>query len=47
MIEDAKFHSRSGVVLTCKEHLIHYYEKFGFENEGISGSEHGVLYGIR
>lgn len=43
MIEDAKLHSRSGVVLTCKEHLIHYYEKFGFENEGISGSEHGAV----
>lgn len=43
MIEDAKLHSRSGVVLTCKEHLIHYYEKFGFENEGISGSKHGAV----
>ena len=41
MIEDVKLHGRSGLVLTCKEHLIHYYEKFGFENEGISGSEHG------
>ncbi len=41
MIEDAKLHRRSGLVLTCKEHLIHYYEKFGFKNEGISGSEHG------
>lgn len=41
MIEDARSHGRSGVVLTCKEHLIRYYEKFGFENEGISGSEHG------
>lgn len=41
MIEDAKSQGRRGVVLTCKKHLIHYYEKFGFENEGISGSEHG------
>ena len=41
VIEDVKIQGRSGLVLTCKEHLIHYYEKFGFENEGISGSEHG------
>lgn len=40
---------RSGVVLTCKEKLISYYEKFGFENEGISASVHGgaVWYDMR
>ncbi|MEA3423416.1 MAG: GNAT family N-acetyltransferase, partial [Bacillota bacterium] len=24
-----------------KEHLVHYYSKFGFANEGISESAHG------
>lgn len=32
---------RKGLVLTCKEHLVHYYAKFGFRDEGISASEHG------
>ena len=32
---------RKTVVLTCKEHLIHYYSRFGFENRGVSGSVHG------
>ena len=40
-IEEAKNQNRYGLVLTCKEPLIHYYEKFGFRNEGISHSEHG------
>ena len=40
-IENAKKENRKGVVLTCKDKLIHYYEKFGFVNEGISGSTHG------
>ena len=35
-IEDARKHGRKGLVLTCKDHLVHYYAKFGFENEGIS-----------
>ena len=48
-IEDAKNQNRYGLVLTCKESLIHYYEKFGFINEGISHSEHGnaVWYQMR
>lgn len=40
-INNARNEKRRGVVLTCKEKLIHYYEKFGFVNEGISGSVHG------
>lgn len=32
---------RKGVILTCKKNLVHYYSKFGFENQGISKSEHG------
>jgi predicted acetyltransferase len=40
-IEDARKRGRKGLVLTCKEKLIAYYAKFGFENEGISESVHG------
>ncbi len=41
-IEDAKKQGRKGLVLTCKDHLVHYYAKFGFENEGLSkNSTHG------
>jgi ribosomal protein S18 acetylase RimI-like enzyme len=32
----AKAEGRKGAVLTCKRELIHYYEKFGFVNEGVS-----------
>lgn len=48
-IEDAKKQGRKGLVLTCKEEKIHYYAKFGFENEGISSSVHGnvVWYQMR
>ena len=41
VIKDAKKKGRKGVVLTCKDKLIHYYAKFGFINEGISKSVHG------
>ena len=40
-IEDARKQGRKGLVLTCKEALIHYYAKLGFVNEGISQSVHG------
>lgn len=40
-IEKARAEGRKGLVLTCKENLIGFYERFGFVNEGISGSEHG------
>jgi len=40
-IADAKLQGRKGLVLTCKEKLLHYYAKFGFVNEGISASTHG------
>ena len=40
-ISDAKAQGRKGLVLTCKDKLIHYYAKFGFENEGVSESTHG------
>ena len=41
VIYDARAQDRTGIVLTCKEPLIHYYEKFGFQKEGISESVHG------
>lgn len=49
VISDAKNQGRKGLVLTCKDKLLHYYEKFGFKNEGISESTHGnvVWYDMR
>ena len=41
MIHSAKSAGRRGVILTCKERLIHYYEKFGYKNIGTSQSVHG------
>ena len=38
---DARAQGRKGLVLTCKDKLIHYYAKFDFVNEGVSASVHG------
>ena len=48
-IDDARRQGRRGVVLTCKDRLVHYYETFGFVSEGVSQSTHGgvVWYGRR
>ena len=35
-IDNAKAQGRKGLVLTCKDGLIPYYSKFGFQNEGVS-----------
>lgn len=40
-IEEAKKDRRKKIFLTCKQHLIGYYEKFGYVNMGISESTHG------
>ncbi len=40
-IEYCRKEGKKGLVLTCKEAKLHYYAKFGFENEGVSCSEHG------
>ncbi len=40
-IQDARAQGRKGVVLTCKDKLVPYYSKFGFQNEGVSESVHG------
>lgn len=49
VIREAREQNRKGLVLTCKAGLLHYYEKFGFVNEGISQSVHGnvVWYQMR
>lgn len=41
-IDDAREQGRAGLVLTCKDKLVHYYAKFGFVSEGKSDkSQHG------
>lgn len=40
-IRQARRENRSGMILTCKKHLISYYEKFGYINLGVSASVHG------
>lgn len=49
VINDSLQAERKGIVLTCKERLVRFYEKFGFVNEGVSGSVHGntVWYQMR
>ena len=49
VIADARAQGRKGCVLTCKDRLVHYYEKFGFRSEGVSESTHGgvVWYAMR
>ena len=49
VVADAKKQGRKGLVLTCKDRLVHYYAKFGFVSEGVSGSTHGgvVWYQMR
>lgn len=42
VIEDARKQGRKGLVLTCKDELIHFYSNCGFVNEGKSDkSNHG------
>ena len=49
VIADTRAAGRKGLVLTCKDRLVHYYAKFGFVSEGVSGSTHGgvVWYQMR
>lgn len=37
----AKQRNKKGIALTCKDHLVHYYERFGFVHQGVSDSTHG------
>lgn len=41
MVGLARERGKAGVVLTCKDHLVGYYGKFGFEDRGDAGSTHG------
>jgi len=49
VISDCKAEGRKGIVLTCKERLLPFYQRFGYVNEGISASDHGsaVWYQMR
>lgn len=40
-IRQSEKEHRAGLVLTCKDRLVHYYASFGFVDEGISESTHG------
>jgi GNAT superfamily N-acetyltransferase len=37
----ARARGKKGLILTCKTHLVHYYEKFGYVNHGVADSTHG------
>lgn len=41
LIEMSRSRGKSAVILTCKEHLIPFYESCGFCNRGVADSEHG------
>lgn len=41
LVEQAREQDRAGVILTCKKELIGFYEKLGFELDGVSESTHG------
>jgi ribosomal protein S18 acetylase RimI-like enzyme len=39
--KEASAHKRETITLTCKEDLIHFYERLGYRNCGVSSSKHG------
>lgn len=41
LIEDARKRGRKGLILTCKDRLIGFYEGFGYRSLGVSESVHG------
>ena len=41
MIEDARQKGRRGLILTCKDRLLGFYERFGYKCLGVSASVHG------
>ena len=45
LMQEAKARGKKGMILTCKDRLIHYYEKFGYRNLGRSASVHGGAVG--
>lgn len=40
-IDISRKNGRKGIVLTCKDNLIQFYESFGFVHQGVSNSSHG------
>ena len=41
LIRDARKKGRKGLILTCKDRLIGFYEGFGYRSLGVSESVHG------
>ncbi|MDD3615461.1 MAG: GNAT family N-acetyltransferase [Lachnospiraceae bacterium] len=41
LIESARAEGKTGVILTCKDHMVHYYTKAGFKDFGMADSTHG------
>lgn len=41
MLQSAKKRGKKAAILTCKDHMIHFYEKCGYELQGLSESTHG------
>lgn len=40
-VQIARQRGKKGVVLTCKDHMIHFYERAGFTCRGVADSNHG------
>ena len=40
-VAPARARGKKGVVLTCKDHMIRFYERAGFTCKGVSASSHG------
>ena len=45
MIEDARQKGRRGLILTCKDRLLGFYERCGYNCLGVSASVHGGAVG--
>jgi len=41
LIDVSKSRGLVGIVLTCKDHLVRFYQKYGFNHQGKSASTHG------
>ena len=40
-VEQAKNRGKKGILLTCKDEKIGFYESLGYTHDGVSGSSHG------
>lgn len=41
LIDDCKTRGLSGIILTCKDHLVEFYKSVGYKHLGVSESNHG------